>query len=79
MEPAHSHADSPREAARRLATVVGADAGAKPHEANQVISDAVDLLMQIDIRHEVRWVVAISNMSKDLKMETCFLNRYIDT
>ncbi|MBU3983824.1 MAG: Flp pilus assembly complex ATPase component TadA, partial [Proteobacteria bacterium] len=25
------HADSPREAARRLATVMGADAGVKPH------------------------------------------------
>ena len=61
------HADSPREAARRLATVMGADAGVKPHEANQMISDAVDLLVQIGIRHEVRRVVAISNVSKDLK------------
>ena len=61
------HADSPREAARRLATVMGADAGVKPHEANQMISDAVDLLVQIGIRHEVRRVIAISNVSKDLK------------
>jgi len=61
------HADSPREAARRLATVMGADAGVKPHEANQMISDAVDLLVQIGIRHEVRRVVAISNVAKDLK------------
>ena len=37
------HADSPREAASRLATVMSADAGVKPHEANQMISDAVDL------------------------------------
>ena len=50
------HADSPREAARRLATVMGADAGVKPHEANQMISDAIDLLVQIGIRHEVRRV-----------------------
>ncbi|HQJ33104.1 MAG TPA: hypothetical protein PLO13_07075, partial [Anaerolineaceae bacterium] len=61
------HADSPREAARRLATVMGADAGVKPHEANQMICDAVDLLVQIGIRHEVRRVIAISNVSKDLK------------
>jgi pilus assembly protein CpaF len=61
------HADSPREAARRLATVMGADAGVKPHEANQMISDAVDMLVQIGIRHEVRRVIAISNISKELK------------
>jgi len=61
------HADSPREAARRLATVMGADAGVKPHEANQMISDAIDLLVQISIRHEVRRVIAISNVAKDLK------------
>jgi pilus assembly protein CpaF len=34
------HADSPREAARRPATVMGADAGVKPHEANQMIFDS---------------------------------------
>lgn len=61
------HADSPREAVRRLSTVMGADAGVRPHEANQMISDAVDLLVQIGIRHEVRRVIAISNVSKDLK------------
>jgi len=61
------HADSPREAARRLATVMGADAGVRPHEANQMICDAVDLLVQIGIRHEVRRVTAISNVAKDLK------------
>ena len=61
------HADSPREAARRLATVMGADAGVRPHEANQMICDAVDLLVQIGIRHEVRRVTAISKVVKDLK------------
>jgi pilus assembly protein CpaF len=75
------HADSPREAARRLATVMGADAGVKPHEANQMISDAVDLLVQIGIRHEVRRVVAISNVSKDLKNGDVFFEpiyRYLE-
>ena len=61
------HADSPREAVRRLATVMVADAGVWPHEANQMISDAVDLLFQIGIRHQVRRVIAISNVAKDLK------------
>ena len=61
------HADSPREAARRLATVMGADAGVRAHEANQMIADAVDLLVQIGIRHETRRVVEIANISKELK------------
>ena len=61
------HADSPREAARRLATVMGADSGVRAHEANQMIADAVDLLVQIGIRHEVRRVVQIANVYKELK------------
>ncbi len=61
------HADTPREAARRLATVMGADAGVRVHEANQMIADAVDLLVQIGIRNETRRVVAIANVSKELK------------
>jgi pilus assembly protein CpaF len=46
---------------------MGADTGVKPHEANQMISDAVDLLVEIGIRHEVRRVVAISRVGKELK------------
>ena len=61
------HADSPREAARRLATVMGADAGVRAHEANQMIAEAVDLLVQIGIRHEIRRVVQVANISKELK------------
>ena len=75
------HADSPREAARRLATVMGADAGVRPHEANQMISDAVDLLVQIGIRHEVRRVIAISNVAKDLRNGDVYFEpiyRYIE-
>ncbi len=75
------HADSPREAARRLATVMGADAGVRPHEANQMICDAVDLLVQINIRHEVRRVTAISNVSKGLKNGDVFFEpiyRYME-
>ena len=75
------HAYSPREAARRLETVMGADAGVKQHEANQMISDAIDLLVQICIRHEVRRVTAISNMAKDLKNGDVYFEsiyRYIE-
>lgn len=75
------HADSPREAVRRLATVMGADAGVKPHEANQMISESVDLLVQIGIRHEVRRVITISNVAKDLKNGDVFFEpiyRYIE-
>jgi len=75
------HADSPREAARRLATVMGADAGVRTHEANQMISDAVDLLVQIGIRHEVRRVIAISSVAKDLKNGDVYFEpiyRYIE-
>ena len=61
------HADSSREAARRLATVMGADAGVRAHEANQMIADAIDLFVQIGIRHETRRVVAIANVVKELK------------
>lgn len=60
------HADSPREAVRRLATVMGADAGIRAHEANQMIADAIDLLVQIGIRHEVRRVLTIGNIAREL-------------
>lgn len=75
------HADSPREAVRRLATVMGADAGVRPHEANQMISDAVDVLVQIGIRHEIRRVIAISKVAKDLKNGDVFFEpiyRFMD-
>ena len=69
------HADSPREAVRRLATVIGADAGVRPSEANQMISDALDLFVQIGIRDEVRRVVAISRIAKDLKNGDVFFEK----
>jgi pilus assembly protein CpaF len=46
-----------------------------------MICDAVDLLVQIGIRHEVRRVVAISNVAKDLKNGDVFFEpiyRYIE-
>ncbi len=58
------HASSPREAFRRLATIMGADEGIRPHEAAQVIADSVDLLVQIGLREDVRRVTEIAQLSK---------------
>ena len=61
------HADSPREAASRLATIMGADAGVKKADANQMVADAIDLLVQIGIRHEKRYVTNIAAIARELK------------
>ena len=61
------HADNPREAVRRLTTVLGADAGVSPSDALQLIAEAIDLLVQIGIRDEVRRVTVIANVAKELK------------
>ncbi len=61
------HADSPREAVRRLTTVLGADAGVSPADGLQLIAEAIDLLVQIGIRDEVRRVTVIANLAKELK------------
>ncbi|MCU0487289.1 MAG: Flp pilus assembly complex ATPase component TadA, partial [Anaerolineales bacterium] len=60
------HADNPREAVRRLTTVLGADAGVGAADAIQLIAEAVDLLVQIGIRNEVRRVTVIANLSKEI-------------
>ncbi|GIV63601.1 MAG: hypothetical protein KatS3mg045_0940 [Bellilinea sp.] len=60
------HADNPREAVRRLTTVLGADAGVSPSDALQLIAEAIDLLVQIGIRDEVRRVTVIANVAKEL-------------
>ena len=62
------HADSPQEAAHRLAKVMGTDARVLPDQAYQMIADAVDVLVQIGIRKEVRRVVGIARVQKDLKV-----------
>jgi pilus assembly protein CpaF len=47
-------------------TVLGADAGVQSGDALQLIGEALDLLVQIGIRHEVRRVTVISNVRKEL-------------
>ena len=61
------HADSPREAASRLATILGADAGVKKADANQMTADSVDVLVQIGIRHEQRCVTTIAQVARELR------------
>ena len=62
------HADSPQEAAHRLANVMGTDARVLPDQAYQMIADAVDVLVQIGIRKEVRRVVEIARVCKVLQV-----------
>jgi len=61
------HADNPREAVRRLVTVLGADEHVSAADALRLIVEAVDLLVQIGIRHEARRVTMIANLAKDLQ------------
>ena len=61
------HADSPREAVRRLTTVLSADTGMRPSDSIRLIAEAVDLVVQIGIRHEVRRVTEIAVVDKELK------------
>ncbi len=67
------HADSPHEAASRLATILGADAGVRKSDANQMIADGLDLLVQIGIRHERRIVTTLAKVAPQLSGgEVCF-------
>ena len=61
------HADSPREAFRRLATVMGADAGVQPADAARVMADSLDLLVQLGIRGEVRRVTTLVQLKGQIK------------
>jgi pilus assembly protein CpaF len=75
------HANSPREAFRRLATIMGADEGVRPHEAAQVMADSLDLLVQIGLRQEVRRVteiVQVSRVAQGQKVDFRLLWRYDD-
>jgi pilus assembly protein CpaF len=76
------HADSPKEAFRRLATVMGADENVRPHEASQVMADSIDLLVQIGLRHDVRRVteiVQVNKVAQGLSVQYRQLWRYDET
>ncbi len=61
------HADNPREAIARMATIMGADKQIPKRNANEIIMYGIDLLVQIGIRHEVRRVTSIAYLEKELK------------
>jgi pilus assembly protein CpaF len=63
------HADSPEEALRRLATLLGSEKGVSPHDATRMIASSVDLLVQINIIDEVRRVTAIARLEKHSRDE----------
>lgn len=63
------HADSPEEALRRLATLLGSEKGVSPHDATRMIASSVDLLVQINIIDEVRRVTAIARLEKNSRDE----------
>ncbi len=60
------HADSPEEAANRLANIMGSDTGVNDLVAKQMIANSIDVLVQINIRHEKRCVVNISKVPGNL-------------
>lgn len=60
------HADSPREAFERLATLMGSDMGVSPRDAVRMISASMDILVQIGIVNEVRRLTSIARVDKKL-------------
>ena len=61
------HADNPREAFQRLEAIMEADMGFSATGARRMIASAIDVLVQIGIRHEVRRVTTIAVVQKELK------------
>ena len=61
------HANSPREAAKRMAVLLGADAHVSKVDANQMFADSLDLHIQIKVRHGRRIITSISQVRKTLK------------
>jgi pilus assembly protein CpaF len=58
------HADSPREAFERLATLMGSDMGVSPRDAARMIAASVDLLVQIGIVKETRRATSVAKVDK---------------
>src|SRR5258706_1537911 len=60
------HADSPREAFERLATLMGSDMGVSPRDAARITSASIDILVQIGIVNEARRLTSIARVDKKL-------------
>ena len=61
------HAANEHEAAARMATIMGADMGIRRMDANQMFADAVDMLIQISIHHDVRRLAGIYRVNPELR------------
>jgi pilus assembly protein CpaF len=61
------HAANEHEAAARMATIMGADVGIRRMDANQMFADAIDMLIQITIHHDVRRLAGIFRVNQELK------------
>ena len=68
------HAESPRETADRLAGLMGTDMGINRADALRTVSSAIDLQVQIGIRHDKRRVISISQVEKELKNGSVWFN-----
>jgi pilus assembly protein CpaF len=76
------HAESPRETADRLAGLMGTDMGINRADALRTVASAIDLQVQIGIRHDKRRVISISQVEKELKNGSVWFNtlwRYDET
>jgi len=68
------HAESPRETADRLAGLMGTDMGVNRADALRTVASAIDVQVQIGIRHDKRRVISISQVEKELKNGAVWFN-----
>jgi len=61
------HAESPRDTVERVITEMGMHSQARPAEISRTFASAIDLPLQIGIRHDKRRVISFSAVGKDLK------------
>jgi pilus assembly protein CpaF len=61
------HAESARDTVERVITEMGMHSQARPAEIQRTFASAIDLHLQIGIRHDKRRVISISTVAKELK------------
>jgi pilus assembly protein CpaF len=61
------HAESPRDTVERVITEMGMHSQARPAEIQRTFASAIDMQVQIGIRHDKRRLLSISNVAKELK------------
>ena len=66
------HAESPRDTVERIITEMGMHSQARPAEIQRTLASAIDLHLQIGIRHDKRRVISISKIAKELRNGNVF-------